>query len=203
MNVYLYQSWTEKELKNAYIWKVIEYDFTTQDILTFKYQWDNTFTKWWTSWSWYYTLKTGYNQWVTTWALPNWWYASNVKKVTIQYSIDNAVCGFALRDSTGNTFIRSWTGSGGSGNAFQCITNWTADINQTYTAPSGDAEIVIDLENWTISYWTFTATLTSTFISTFRTLWANWTMYIWIANWNMNVWSNNYYTYMKNITIEY
>lgn len=183
----------------VYIWTdKLKYDFKNQNVLTFKYQWDNTFTYGYTAWSWYYTLKTWSSQWVTVWALPNEAYVNDVKKITIKYSIDNGVCGFSFRSNNGQTWIRSWRWSSDT----RIQSTGTNYLSEVITAPSGNVEAVLDLKNWTISYWTYTFTLPSDFASSFKTEWANGTMYIWISNWNYNVWSNNYYTYMKEITIE-
>ena len=80
MWVYLYQSWTEKELKNAYIGEYPEsftYDFTTSD-------------EWWTPSSW--TLRDS-NWFYRTWKWSDWWieapsevFQATPKKIIISYN---------------------------------------------------------------------------------------------------------------------
>jgi hypothetical protein len=201
-------TWANAKIKRIYVGEnlvrpkyTIKYDFTTHNVLTFKYQWDNTFPYGYTAWSGYYTVKNWYSQWVTTWSLPDEAYVNNVRKITIKYSVDNAICWFALRNSNWQTWIRYWSWSSGYG--LQCMLNNTLLFSEDIAGISWNADIELDFENLSVKYWTVTKTLDASFVTAFRTEWANKTMYIWIANWNRNAWSNNYYTYMQECIIEY
>ena len=219
MNVYLYQNNTEKILKNAYIgeYHTLEYDFRSQNILTFFWQWDNSFPYWYTAWSWYYTIKSGYYQWQTLWTLPSEAYVSWVKKITIIWSLQNAICCFVLTNSTSwnwsVTWIRWWVSSWWPNQANILTLKWDWSSQEwvfpsVITYPTWDVEFIVDLYNkqftmknsgWTSINWT----LSDWFVSAFPTAWAAWNMRIGITNWNYNAWSGNYYTYLKWLKIEY
>jgi len=208
MNVYV---WTNS-LKNAYIgeYHTLEYDFTTQNVLTFQWQWDNSFTYWYSAWNWYYTVKNSYYQWEAIWTLPSAAYVNDVKKVTLKGSAQSAVCSFVFvngnwYNSSTMTWIRWWVSSWWPSQwGIHCIRNWNNTrpwSNMTF--PTWEFQFQIDLEQWVLNYWTYVINLNSDFISAFKASRANGSMRIWIINWNYNVWSNSYYTYLKKCIIEY
>lgn len=146
MWVYIYQSWTEKELKNAYIGEYHEsftYDFTTSD-------------EWWTPSSW--TLRDS-NWFYRTWEWSDWWieapsevFRATPKKIIISYNKTDAVTGtwiwttwtynpwyllpyiytgsglnqMAIQTSGGTSYVNLWSNPTGN-------VDWEMDIDSTTT----------------------------------------------------------------------
>jgi len=191
--------------------KTIKYDFKTQNVLTFKYQWDNTFPYGYTAWSGYYTVKNWYSQWQTLWTLPNEAYVNDVKKVTLKGSAQSAICSLVMISwnwwNANVVWVRWWVSSWwpSQWSYVYVKADWQGQGSLVYPAtfPTWDFDFELDLDGWKFKCWQYEASLSSDFISAFKIAWASGEMRIGITNWNYNAWSNNYYTYLKECIIEY
>ena len=185
MNVYLYQSWTEKELKNDYIWKVYEYEYDFRNKSSTQLTND-----WWSVLTW--TLETG-SSWITspTGKDVTLWHSvdlSTAKKITIDTSIvwnrDDAYSGrgmwFWVRLNWSNYCIfrvyNNWwnyTGIRTILDIWWTVYDWTS-IGNIWTS-SYTPKFIIDLENktltWKISWYNdATYTLTDAQITAIRNM---------------------------------
>jgi len=193
MNVYLYQNNTEKILKNAYIGKVIEYDFTTGD------QWWTRSTEIQRSSSWLYVNTRSVSWYVSA---PSQIYSGTPKKITINFSRTDTMCWIRVEDSTTSNwyFLPRW---------YSLQTrfdwdNWWTITQNTLSSTLGTWNLTWEMNinssttNWTITHKiTWCNPITDTWW-VLKTLWANKTFCLWLV-----CWENPNQPFIKSIVFEY
>ena len=124
----------------------ISYDFTTQDVLTFKHR-QNGYTGYgWTQWSGYYSYiwSSSYYRTNTIWGLPSTDFWGTLNKIRLTMDVPNLYSGGWITVSSSSQ--TTWLGLGAwDGNTQNRMKVWNG--YSTYEYSTGIQTLVIDLEN--------------------------------------------------------
>ena len=190
MWVHIYQSWTEKELKNAYIGEVIECDFTKSDCWFVFYWRTATNITYGRDSNWLYCTRPA-QLWWCAWTIPSSIYSrGTIKKIEIELYSSSTKNWWGISYWVDTMFTRRWSDAIDS--------NWgSSNATIVWDSPAWWYTFTIDLENKIISSsdTLITQTLTDANVSTIRN-YRSW--------WNLNIVSMivpaNTYSYIKKAT---
>lgn len=153
----------------------VSYDFTTQDVLTFKYK-QNGYTGYgWTQWNGYYSYiqSSSYYRTNTIWGLPSTDFWGTLNKIRLTMDVPNLYSGGWITTSSASQSTWLWLGAWDS-NTQNRMKVWNG--YSTYEYSTGIQTLVIDLENaeMYIEGNNYThISLTSTQVTNVRNAWNN------------------------------
>lgn len=159
MWVYIYQSWTEKELKNAYIGEY-KYVFDFQNDWELWYTWKNSsWTYWYTANEWFYQYAEA--MYSAALNMPSW-LSWTLYKIELRWTRPNSISAIWVQATyeNQNNMIRFWTQNK---DVVQYWNWWSFSENGSWL-PTWEIHCIIELwDNWNVSWscnlvsWSFSA----------------------------------------------